>query len=106
MNANHQRRQRQTSLSLSPAMDVTGSVSDNARNFKAQSRRCDRRCLKWSNVALEALIPLMIGVGTAVITLQQQKNEDRRFQQLQDNEDRRFRQTQDNEDRRRQQDQK
>jgi hypothetical protein len=47
----------------------------------------------------------MIGIGTVVITLQQQKNEDRRVQQTQDNEDRRFQQTQENEDRRRNQDQ-
>ena len=79
-------------------MDVT--------NTPAQSTRRETRCLKWSNIVLGALIPLMIGIGTVVITLQQQKSEDRRFQQTQDNEDRRFRQTQDNEDRRRKQDQK
>jgi uncharacterized protein YjbI with pentapeptide repeats len=38
-------------------------------------------CLTWSNLALGALIPLMIGIGTVVITLQQQKNEDRRRDQ-------------------------
>ncbi|CAF3936555.1 unnamed protein product [Adineta steineri] len=59
-----------------------------------QTERHEKPCLTWLKLALGALIPLAIGIGTVVITIQQQQNEDRRFQQIQDNEYRRREQDQ------------
>ncbi|CAF4462083.1 unnamed protein product, partial [Adineta steineri] len=59
-----------------------------------QTERHEKPYMTWLNLALSAFIPLAIGVGTVVITMQQQHNEDRRFQQIQDNEYRRHEQDQ------------
>ncbi|CAF4132730.1 unnamed protein product, partial [Adineta steineri] len=59
-----------------------------------QTERHEKPYMTWLNLALSAFIPLAIGVGTVVITMQQQQNEDRRFQQIQDNEYRRREQDQ------------
>ena len=46
--------------------------------------------LAWTNIALGALIPLSIGIGTVVITIVQQKNEDQRKNQERELDDRRY----------------
>jgi uncharacterized protein YjbI with pentapeptide repeats len=40
-----------------------------------------QRCLSWLNIVLSALVPLMIAIGTIVITFQQQNLDDLRRQQ-------------------------
>ncbi|CAF3865241.1 unnamed protein product, partial [Adineta steineri] len=49
------------------------------RKSKHQSR-----CITWINIALGALIPMMIGVGTIIIAIVNQNIEDKRRQQDQD----------------------
>ncbi len=46
--------------------------------------------LAWTNIALGALIPLSIGIGTVIITVVQQKNEDQRQNQERELDDRRY----------------
>ncbi len=81
MRRNHHSRCRQPPR---PSPSIIIHVPDRDSDTTPSARRTGRRetcCLTWSNLALGALIPLMIGIGTVVITLQQQKNEDRRRDQ-------------------------
>jgi len=76
----HDHSQRRRSPSPPTIIHVTDRDSDTTTPARQTGRR-ETCCLTWSNLALGALIPLMIGIGTVVITLQQQKNEDRRRDQ-------------------------
>ena len=91
MSRHHPNRGRQPSPST--IIHVKDRDSD-LRIPPRQTEQRESRSLTWVTLALGALIPLAIGIGTVVITVQQQKNEDRRFQQTQDNEDRRRNQDQ------------
>ena len=86
----HNRRRKPPSSTIIPVTDRDSDTTTSPR----QTGRRERNCRTWSNLALGALIPLTIGIGTVVITLQQQRSEERRFQQIQDNEDRRRNQDQ------------
>ncbi|CAF1053989.1 unnamed protein product [Adineta ricciae] len=48
------------------------------------------KCLSWTNVALNVLVPLMIGIATVIITVRQQETDDRRQQQERELDDRRY----------------
>ncbi|CAF1632698.1 unnamed protein product [Didymodactylos carnosus] len=56
---------------------------------KAKFKR-GARCLSWTNLALGALIPLSIGIGTVVITLLQQRIDNQRQSQERLLDDRRY----------------
>ncbi|CAF1639466.1 unnamed protein product, partial [Didymodactylos carnosus] len=58
-------------------------------SVEEKDKRKARR-FNWTNVALGALIPLSIGIGTVVITLLQQKFDDRRQKQERELDDRRY----------------
>ncbi|CAF1057800.1 unnamed protein product [Adineta steineri] len=91
MSRHHQKRRGQ-----SPSSTII-YVPDRDSHTNIPPRQTERReksCLTWLKLALGALIPLAIGICTVVITVQQQHNEDRRFQQTQDNENRRREQDQ------------
>jgi uncharacterized protein YjbI with pentapeptide repeats len=62
------------------ASDKPTSVSIPPPSENSPSRR-ETRCLTWSNVFLDAMIPLMIGIFTIVAFVLQQQNEDRRREQ-------------------------
>ncbi|CAF0993558.1 unnamed protein product [Didymodactylos carnosus] len=94
MSTNHQRRPRVAPPPSTAIMDTTDPVSDTITTPPAQTDRREKRCLIWSKLAFAALVPLMIGIATVLIALQQQRSEDRRFQQTQENEDRRREQDQ------------
>ncbi|CAF1004500.1 unnamed protein product [Adineta steineri] len=91
MSRHHQKRRRQSP----PSTIIYVPDRDSDTNIPPrQTERHEKPCLTWLKLALGALIPLAIGICTVVITVQQQQNEDRRFQQTQDNEYRRREQDQ------------
>ncbi|CAF4178649.1 unnamed protein product [Adineta steineri] len=91
MSRHHQKRRRQ-----SPSSTIIYVPDRDSDTYipPRQTERREKSCLTWLKLALGAFIPLAIGICTVVITVQQQHNEDRRFQQTQDNENRRREQDQ------------
>ncbi|CAF0834307.1 unnamed protein product [Adineta steineri] len=76
MRRNSQSQRRQSSPTT--LLHVTDRDSDTTMPPR-QTERHEKPYMTWLNLALSAFIPLAIGVGTVVITMQQQQNEDRRL---------------------------
>ncbi|CAF1514862.1 unnamed protein product [Didymodactylos carnosus] len=74
----------------SPTAEISTEDKD-----KREARR-----FNWTNVALGALIPLSIGIGTVVITLMQQKVDSQRQKQERELDDRRYNAERNEDDRR------
>jgi uncharacterized protein YjbI with pentapeptide repeats len=68
-----------------PPADLSTDVS-----VPAVRKRGAKGCFDWTTVAMGALIPLMIGVATVVITVRQQQVDDRRQLQERELDDRRY----------------
>ncbi|CAF1195979.1 unnamed protein product [Adineta ricciae] len=76
----YRRAQRRNSAALLP-LSLSTSTKKEEKKLK---------CLSWTNVALNVLVPLMIGAVTVIITVRQQETDDRRQQQERELDDRRY----------------
>ena len=72
------RKRRPPPVLYNTTSGTSPSISHSNPTASSSQFGDDSSCLIWTNVALAALIPLMIGIATVVITVQQQKNEGER----------------------------
>ncbi|CAF3275433.1 unnamed protein product [Rotaria sp. Silwood2] len=68
----------------------TSCSPDEASSSKSQEPKEESRCLTWMKLTSGALIPLMIGIGTVVITVLQQQLDTRRQNQERELDNRRY----------------